>query len=188
MLPLSECHALVESVLCTTAPLSWEACERAVRVYLATVLGIKAYSIRREERGMSPLTDWPSPRQTGRRIMTIGTQGGRIKPSTGYAFIRMQEDSSAIVRSLLKVGHPFSVPPGPRRYRFFDSVMLEIMAHHGERIQPIFTALFEHNRAERIFHFLDEVASLRENCLMIPSLPPQLLWQTLLRLDAVRRV
>ncbi len=120
--------------------------------------------------------------------MSIGTLGGRIKPSTGYAFIRMQEDSSAIVRSLLKVGHPFSVPPGPRRYRFFDSVMLEIMAHHGERIQPMFTALFEHNPAERIFHFLDERASLWENLLMAPSLPPQLLLQALLRLDALRRV
>ncbi len=188
VLPFSECHALVESVLCTPVPVSWEACEQALSVYLHTILDIKEYSIRREEQGMSPLTDQPFPRQIGRRIMSIGTLGGRIKPSTGYAFIRMQEDSSAIVRSLLRVGHPFSVLPGPRRYRFFDSVMLEIMARHGERIQPIFTALFEHNPAERIFHFLDERASPWENLLMAPSLPPQLLLQALLRLDALHRV
>ena len=120
--------------------------------------------------------------------MSIGVLGGRIKPSTGYAFIRMQEDSSAIVRSLLREGHPFHVPPGPRRYRFFDSVMLEIMAHHGESCESVFTALFKHNPAERIFRFLDEVASPWENCLMIPSLPPQLLLQALLQIVAVRRV
>jgi len=120
--------------------------------------------------------------------MTIGIQGGRIKPSTGYAFLRMQEDSSAIVRSLLQMGHPFSVPTDPHRYRFFDSVMLSIMAQHGERVESILTALFKRNPAERIFRFLDEVASLWENFVMIPCLPPQLLWQTLLRLDAVRRV
>jgi lycopene beta-cyclase len=188
VLPFSERHALVESVLCTPVPVSWEACEQALSVYLHTILDIKEYSIRREEQGMSPLTDQPFPRQIGRRIMSIGTLGGRIKPSTGYAFIRMQEDSSAIVRSLLTVGHPFSVPPGPRRYRFFDSVMLEIMAHHGERIQPIFTALFEHNPAERIFRFLDERASPWENLLMAPSLPPRLLLQAVLRLDALHRV
>jgi lycopene beta-cyclase len=188
VLPFSERNALVESVLCTTIPVSWEDCEQALRIYLATVLDIKEYSIEREERGISPLTDWPFPRHAGRRIMTIGTLGGRIKPSTGYAFLRMQEDSSAIVRSLVKMGHPFSVSARPRRYRFFDSVMLEIMTHHGERIGPIFTALFKRNPAERIFRFLDEVASLWENCLMIPSLPPQLLLQALLRLDAVRRV
>jgi lycopene beta-cyclase len=188
VLPFSERHALVESVLCTTTPISWKACEEALRVYLDTILQVKTYCIRREERGVSPLTDWPFPRQTGRRIMAIGTHGGRVKPSTGYAFMRMQEDSSAIVRSLLEVGHPFRVPAGPRRYRFFDSVMLEIMAHHGERIESIFMALFKHNPAERVFRFLDEAASLWENCLMIPSLPPQLLLQALLRLDALGRV
>jgi len=120
--------------------------------------------------------------------MTIGIQGGRIKPSTGYAFTRMQKDSSAIVRSLLEVGHPFRVPAGPRRYRVFDSVLLEMMTQHGERIESIFTALFKYNPAERIFRFLDEAASLWENCLMIPSLPPQLPLQVLLRLDALGRV
>jgi lycopene beta-cyclase len=188
VLPFSERHALVESVLCTTTPLSWEASEQALRGYLATVLGIKAYRTRREEQGISPLTDRPFPRQTGRHIMTIGTLGGRVKPSTGYAFLRMQQDACAIVRSLLEVGHPFSVPAGPRRYRFFDSVMLEVMTRHGERIESIFTALFKHNPAERIFRFLDEVASPWENCLMLPSLPPQLLLQALLRLDTLRSV
>jgi lycopene beta-cyclase len=188
VLPLSERHALVESVLCTTTPVSWEACEQALRVYLANVLGIKKYSIMREEQGVSPLTDWPFPRQTGERIMTIGTLGGRVKPSTGYAFIRMQEDSSAIVRSLLEVGHPFSVPRSPRRYRFFDSAMLAIMTQRAERIEPIFTALFKRNPVQRIFRFLDEVASPWENFLMMPSLPPQLLSQALLCLATVRRV
>jgi lycopene beta-cyclase len=134
------------------------------------------------------LTDWLFPRRTGKRIMAIGTHGGMVKPSTGYAFLRMQMDSSAIVRSLLTEGHPFSVPPGPRRYRYFDAVMLEIMTHHAERIEPIFTALFKRIPIERIFRFLDEVASLWENILMMPSLPPQLLLQALLRLDELRRI
>lgn len=188
VLPFSERFALVESVLCTGAPVSWELCEHELHSYLETMLGIKAYETLREERGISPLTDWPFPRQTGKRVMAIGTHGGMVKPSTGYAFLRMQEDSSAIVRSLLEVGHPFSVPPGPRRYRYFDSVMLEIMTHDAKRIEPIFTALFKRNPVERIFRFLDEVASLRENFLMIPSLPPQLLLQALQQLGALSRV
>src|SRR6266567_8554369 len=188
VLPFSERHALVESVLSTTTPVSWEDCEQALRVYLATVLGIEKYRITREEQGISPLTDWPFPRQIGKRLMAIGTLGGRVKPSTGYAFIRMQEDSSAIVRSLLSVGHPFSVPHSPRRYRFFDSAMLAIMTQRAERIEPIFTALFKRNPAQRIFRFLDEVVSPWENFLMMPSLPPQLLSQALLRLATVRRV
>jgi lycopene beta-cyclase len=188
VLPSSECHALVESVLCTTAPISWKECEQTLRRYLESVRGIKAYSIEREEQGISPLTDWPFPRRTGEHIMAIGTRGGRVKPSTGYAFLRMQQDASAIVRSLLEAGHPFRVPSSPRRYRFFDSVMLSIMTRHAERIEPIFTALFEHNPARRIFRFLDEVASPWENFLMMPSLPPRLLWQALLQFGTACRV
>src|SRR5215467_11977727 len=151
VLPLSERHALVESVLCTATSISWEACSQALRAYLDTILHVKAYCIRRQEQGINPLTDWPFPRQSGKHMMTIGIQGGRIKPSTGYAFTRMQKDSSAIVRSLLEVGHPFHVPADPRRYRFFDSVLLEMMTQHGEGIESIFTALFKRNPAERIF-------------------------------------
>ena len=188
VLPFSERHALVESVLCAATPVVWAECEQALRRYLERVLGIAAYTIARQEQGLSPLTDWPFPRRNGQRVMAIGTKGGRVKPSTGYAFLRMQQDSSAIVRSLLEAGHPFRVPKSPHRYRFFDSVMLEIMTRHAERIEPVFLALFKHNATRRIFRFLDEIASPWENGLMMPTLPPRLLWQTLLRLDAARRV
>jgi lycopene beta-cyclase len=188
VLPLSEQWALVESVLCTRTPVNWEFCEQALQVYLRSILGIKAYTILREEQGINPLTDWRFPRQLGKHIMAIGNHGGMIKPSTGYAFMRMQEDSSAITNSLLKVGHPFSLPAGSRRYRYFDAVMLEIMAHHAERIEPTLTSLFKRNSVEQIFRFLDEIASPGENLMMMPSLPPQLLFQAFLQLGALRRV
>jgi lycopene beta-cyclase len=188
MLPFSERHALVESVLWTANPISWDVCEQAMDTYLGEVLDIATYHIERKEQGITPLTDWPFARQVGKHIMTIGIQGGRVKPSTGYAFLRIQQDSSAIVNSLLQAGHPFRVPMSPRRYRFFDSVMLEIMTHDIERVEPIFTALFKHNSVERIFRFLDEMASPWEIGLMVPSLPLQLLWQSLLQIATVCRV
>jgi lycopene beta-cyclase len=48
-------------------------------------------------------------------VLAIGVNGGRIKPSTGYAFSRVQADSEAIVQSLLTHGHPFALPAGPAR-------------------------------------------------------------------------
>lgn len=181
VLPFSEYHALVESVYCTRDAVDWKTCVQAVLQYLMTT-GVETYQIRREERGISPLTDWTFPRQIGKHVMTIGTKGGMVKPSTGYAFLRMQHDSAAIVRSLLQIGHPFNVPVGPHRYRFFDSIMLEIMSDHGERVESILMGLFKHNSVERVLRFLDEVAPLWENGLMVPSLPPRLLWEALVRL------
>ena len=188
ILPFSEHWALVESVLCTTTPVQWELCDQALQTYLKNTLGISGYHILREEQGINPLTDWHFPRRIGKHIMAIGNHGGMVKPSSGYAFLRIQEDSSAIINSLLKVGHPFNIPASPRRYRYFDAVMLEIMTHHQERIEQILTSLFKRNPVEHIFRFLDEVASPRENLIMVPSLPPQLLLQSVLQLGALRWV
>lgn len=188
VLPLSGHYALVESVLCTTTPVRWDRCDQALQDYLESKLGITSYTMLRQEQGINPLTDWRFPRRIGKHIMAIGTHGGMVKPSTGYAFLRMQADSSAIIDSLLKVGHPFHVSSGPRRYRYFDAVMLQIMSHHPERIEPIFLSLFKCNTARRILRFLDEVASFGEDALMLPLLPPQLFWQTVRQLDALRWV
>ena len=188
VLPLSVRQALVEYVLCGPVPSRQEACERAVRTYLSDVLRLDEYRIVREEHGITPLTDWPFPRRAGAHIMTVGVKGGRIKPSAGYAFTRMQQDAAAIVRSLLEQGHPFQVPASPRRYRYFDAVMLDIIERHSAWAVTIFTALFRRNPAERILRFLDEVATPGENALMIPSLPPRLLLHAVLSLNALGRV
>ena len=122
-------------------------------------LGIESFEIVRQESGNIPITDRPFPRRLGQRVMSIGARAGRIKPTTGYAFTRIQEDSAAIVSSLQRNGHPFDVPADPYRYRLSDSILLEIMEQRGRQIRPIFEAMFRRNKIGRIFRFLDEVAS-----------------------------
>jgi lycopene beta-cyclase len=83
---------------------------------------------------------------------------------------------------LLASGHPFAVPSDSRRYRLYDSLMLEVMQRHGDEIKPIFTTLFKNNPIERVLRFLDEEASPAENSLLIASLPPRLFLQALFQL------
>lgn len=169
VLAFSERRALVEYV--TVGPDNYHA---ALTTYLEDVLHIKDYRVVSKEGGVNPMTDWVFPRRSSAHVMNVGTRGGRVKPSTGYAFLRIQKDSAAIVRSLLSHGHPFDVPGDSRRYRYFDSLMLEVMQHHGDRIKPIFTDLFKNNPIERVLRFLDEAGSPFENLLLIASLPPRI--------------
>lgn len=172
LLPYTEERALVEYTIFSNTPLKPIEYESAIREYLRTVQGIQAYRIERRESGCIPITDRPFPRQLGRRIMAIGTKGGRVKPTTGYAFTRIQDDSAAIVQSLERLGHPFDVPADPWRYRLCDSILLQIMSQHGDQIEPIFRAMFKNNPIGRIFRFLDETASPVEQLQIIPTLPP----------------
>ncbi|EFO82116.1 Lycopene beta and epsilon cyclase [Oscillochloris trichoides DG-6] len=172
VLPFSSRRALVEFTVFSDTRFSHEAYAQALQEYVTEVLQVAEYRIVDEEQGVIPATDHPFPRQIGQRVMAIGTKGGRVKPTTGYAFVRIQRDSAAIITSLLTHGHPFAVPSDSQRYRLLDAVMLELMDHYGQQLKPIFAQMFARNPIERILRFLDEEGSPIENLQLIATLPP----------------
>lgn len=188
VLPFSTRRALVEYTIFSAKLLTEEEYDDGINDYLRNVLGITQYRRVAEEKGIIPMTDQPFPRRGGKRILFTGTKGGRVKPSTGYAFQRIQQDSEAIVRSLLKYGDPFHLPESPWVFRMSDSVMLQLMYRRGNLMKPIFTQLFRNNPIRRIFRFLDEEASPVELLLFITSLSPLPFLQALLKLIFFRRV
>jgi lycopene beta-cyclase len=188
VLPFSEDRALVEYTVFTASRVGAYECQAALENYLAGVQGIGEYHILSAEGGCIPVTDQPAQRRAGARVMNIGARGGRIKPTTGYAFARIQQDSIAIVRSLVEQGSPFHIPADSERYRLLDSILMEIMTSQGEEIQPIFTALFRNNPPARLFRFLDEVASPQEILMLIETLPRRIFLETLLKMQRRQRL
>ena len=187
-LPFTENRALIEYTLFSSHLLTSEDYDAGLRTYIEETLDIKQYTINHVEAGIIPMTDHPFPRRLGQRVMSIGTKGGRVKPSTGYAFLRIQRDSAAIVQSLLQHDQPFDLPARRGRFALHDSILLNIMTHHPDDLKPIFTIMFKHNPIQRIFHFLDETATLSEEARFIASLPPWRFLQALFRLKVLRRM
>lgn len=187
-LPFDRRRALIEYTLFSPDILEDHEYDCALRDYIRTYLGTEEYQIHAVENGIIPMTDQPFPRQLGKRILAIGTLGGRVKPSSGYAFLRIQKDSDAIVASLAKHGHPFDLPPTPARYRLFDSIMLQVMQHNGGKMSSIFTQLFQHNPVQRIFAFLDESAPFSQDLRVLASLQPYPFLRALFRLKVLRKI
>jgi lycopene beta-cyclase len=159
VLPYSPREALVEHVACADNMLEQlDAAEqqRALESYIHDELCVGQYRIVAREHGVSPMTDYTFPRRTGRHIMSIGVPAGMLKPATGFAFMRIQRDSAAIVRSVVRHGHPFEVPRPRSIYRLCDSLLLYGMSRHGRRMGSVLSALFKYGSAERILGFLDE--------------------------------
>jgi lycopene beta-cyclase len=187
-LPFAENRALIEYTLFSSQLLSSEEYDAGLKTYIEDVLGIRQYHIHHVEAGVIPMTDHPFPRRLGQRVMSIGTKGGRVKPSTGYAFLRIQRDSAAIVQALIEHDQPFDIPARRGRFGLHDSILLNIMTHHPDDLKPIFTIMFKHNPIQRIFRFLDETATLSEEARFIASLPPWRFLQALFRLKVLRRL
>jgi lycopene beta-cyclase len=181
ILPFGERQAMVEYTVFSCELLPEEEYQQILQQYLDQRLGQDQYRVLHKEAGVIPMTDYPFARRLGERRLAIGTRGGRVKPSSGYAFTRIQADTQAIVGSLLRHEHPFDLPgDGPRR-RFYDALLLEILAYEPEQARPIFEAMFTRNPIARIFRFLDERSSLIEDIRLIASLPPFPFLRALLR-------
>lgn len=186
-MPFSETHAFIEYTVFSPSVFPQDDYEAALTTYLHDVLGVREYRILSEENGAVPLTDYVFPRRTGRHVMTIGAKAGRVKPSTGYSFLRVQTDSARMIASLIRHGHPFDVPPDRAFFRLCDALLLDVMTRHGSEIGAIFTALFRHNPIQRVFRFLDEVSTPLETVLLVATLPPVLFVEALLRRMIRRR-
>ncbi|MFN4174662.1 MAG: lycopene cyclase family protein, partial [Parachlamydiaceae bacterium] len=90
VLPFSPFEALVEPTFLSESPLEKSAYESSLDAYLSSRYGIKAFKIIREEKGVLPLaTHFKTSFVPD--LKYIGSAGGWMRSSTGYAFLSIQE-------------------------------------------------------------------------------------------------
>ncbi len=188
ILPYDPTHAMVEYTLFSPAVLSDGEYDQALDDYIRNILKIPAYTVEFVENGVIPMTDYPFQRRSGNRVLQIGTSGGRVKPSSGYAFLRIQRDSAAIVQSLLTHGHPFHPAPDSPIFHYLDSIMLQVMFRHGNDMINIFTAMFKNNPIQRVFRFLDETTTPAQLLGVLLSVPPWRFIKSWFKLKILRKI
>ena len=172
VLPFSPTRALVEFTVFSPALCTAEEYDAQLRRYLHEFLKIKDFRIEEEEFGVIPMTDFPFQPMSEGRVTHIGTVGGFVKASSGYAFKRTQRKLRAFADAWERTGRPDpSVMRSAWRYRFFDSVMLRVLRNNTVSGSDFFTQLFQKLPAHEVFRFLDEDASLLQHA-RIATAPP----------------
>lgn len=148
VLPLDKRRALIEFTVFSDSLLPADEYDAQTQAYIKEYLHLPVYSVVHEEFGVIPMTDHPFPLTTGKHIIHIGTAGGQTKASTGYTFIRIQQQTQAIVHSLVKSGEPPALSSSPGRYNLYDSMLLNIMAKNRHSVKDIFTELFKKKQSQ----------------------------------------
>ena len=175
VLPFGPRRALVEYTLFSGHMLAKEEYEVHLLDYLQNTIGLNPadYRIVATETGAIPMMDHPLPARAGAHIINLGTRAGRAKPSTGYAFRRIQGQSARLVAALAATGQLPADPVGDRwQFRLFDTLLLDIMQRRGETTRDLFQQLFERNPVGRILRFLDEKTSWADNLRVMNSVSP----------------
>ncbi len=159
VLPFSETEALVEMPSLDPPGLPEPEAARDLEAWLAERAG--SWEVLYRERGSLPMGGRVRRTRTGSGIHPIGIRGGRIKPSSGYAFLRIQRHSRAIARAI-KGGR---VPPahaepgfGGGLDRRMDAVFVQALQLAPEVAPMLFLRMFERSEPDALVRFLSETS------------------------------
>jgi len=170
ILPFSPTKALIETTVFTQLAYDAQAYEAIWHQYMQSHYS-QAYQIISSEAGTIPMGFHTNTNTEN--VFQIGTSGGFMKASTGYAFTRMHQD--AVNRAQNRVTQV------PSRFRFYDHMLLKIMKNEMNRIPDVMDRLFSKVPTKRILQFLDDKTTLGQEIRLLAQLDIPLFLKHLFR-------
>ncbi len=166
VLPESPTRALVEDT--TFAAAGPPAADR--RAVLEAALDGADYTVHFEERGLVPMTDVALDLQPGPRTYAVGTGGGAVRPSSGYAFTRVQRHCRALARAVAAgVSPPARV--ASRRSALMDAIFLRALSDDPAAFPERFGELLARTSPGTFARFMDDAATPADELAVIAALP-----------------
>lgn len=181
LLPINKKKALVEYTIFSTSLLEKESYDQAIINYLAMHYSDQSYTILHEEYGAIPMTQNSFTSNQTSWYIPIGTIGGAVKASTGYAFKFIQEQTQKIANSLSTNKKPDATFK-KTRHAFYDAVLLDILYHDKMSGAEIFTRIFSKNNAATVFRFLSNTSTIFDDIKIMITLPTRLFLFTAIRI------
>jgi len=171
LLPTSARESLVEFTIFSEELVTDEEYNQELQHYFRHYLKLKNFEILETEKGKIPMFDAPFPKTLGARTINIGIAGGSAKASSGYAFRNIQQESEKIVEALVNFDNPLKRNFTNRRFRFYDSMLLNLMKNQRRELRDIFAIMFKKHPIDRIFRFLDDRSNFNEELLIMTGMP-----------------
>ena len=176
VLPLSKREALVEFTLFSTALLQDNDYDTMLKRYISDILNLQKFEITEQEKGVIPMSDFPFEKYTNGNHIRIGTGGGWVKPSTGYSFKNCEVNSGKIIANL-KAGRPADKNLISPKFRFYDSLFLDVLNRQNELGPGLFEVMYTKHPVQTIFSFLDNQTNFANDLNIISGFP----WAPFLR-------
>ena len=179
VLPISPTEALIEHTTfsCRQMPSEWHfsACEEWIRSHVRG-----EYAVIGREAGVIPMgLERPGASET----IVIGSAGGAIRASTGYAFLNIQKQARHLARELVQ-GDDIDVSrirDGlPRWYATADTLFLKALAKAPLKGSLLMGRLLDKAPAQPLIRFLAGDANIVEALRVMSSVPKMMMMRALI--------
>lgn len=171
ILPETTHQGLIEFTFFSPQCVSKSVYEAEVEAYIRTHFPGKRFEVIDTEFGVIPMSDYPFHRHHTARITRIGTAGGWVKPSTGYSFRNAERYIDVLMDNLKKRTLPSNAVYSAR-HRFYDSLFIHRLKYENAIGHELFTVMYKNNPIDRIFRFLDEESSFRDELQIMSTFRP----------------
>lgn len=168
VLPVTTTSALVEATVFTSCGHGARAFREQIRAYVRERWGLAddEWTVDEEEAGSIPMTDQPADASHA----AFGMRAGIARPSTGYAFTRIQLAARAAAAAIA-AGAPLPTPRDPWRLRALDAVFLRFLRDQPQRAPEVFLRMFGALPGPLTVRFLTERSSPADELRLILALP-----------------
>ncbi len=169
VLPTSTTEALFEYTLFSKDLLEEQEYEVAIEEYL-NQKDILQYSIENKEKGSIPMSSYRFDFHNTKNIMHIGSAGGWTKASTGFTFKNTLKKTAVLI-NFIKTEQDFRKFSKRTRFWWYDLLLIDVLYRKNHIGASIFGEMFKNNSPDRIFKFLDDETTFKEELQIIWSLP-----------------
>ncbi len=170
LLPFSSRHALIEETRFTAA-VDEGRLQNKLRLSVEQITGGLSYRVLRRERGRIPMQVSAGEPQRQGQVWHAGTGGGAVRPSTGYAFLRIQRWADACDVQLAQGMPPAVHPRDPAWRRAADALFLQVIEKRPSLAPDLFLAMARGVDAGTLVRFLSDEGSLLDFVQVAAALP-----------------
>jgi lycopene beta-cyclase len=171
VLPVTPTRALVEVTAFGATPLAPRDLSAQLDAALAQRVCGAAYTTLRSEHGVLPMGLLDTPRSGHPSYVKVGVMAGGARPSTGYAFQRIQQWSGECAHALLSHGQPVGHQRDPWALRSMDQIFLDVLRANPSRGAALFFSLFSRTDAARVIRFLSGHAGVVDSLAVVAAMP-----------------
>lgn len=167
ILPFDKQTALIEATVFSKELWSEAQYKGMLEDYMDLYVG-HPYELVSTELGKIPMTTATFSKGS-KRVIPLGTNNATVKPSSGYAFMRIQKECDILIERIKQK----KIAPVKKKQRFiaYDKTLLNVLLTQRESAQLVFSMMFQKNSYAQNLKFLDEETSLWEEAKIFWTLP-----------------
>ena len=173
-LPVSTTRALMEFTTFSADPLTAPELEDALMQSIAEKVKGTPYQIVHSEYGLLPMgitKRGADARHLDPSYIFSGLHASAGRPSTGYAFQRIQDWATRCASALAAGGLPKARSKDTYVLNHMDRIFLNVLRNHPQKGPALFMRLFSKTQSAQVIRFLSDKARLEDYLAIIRAMP-----------------